>query len=81
MNPALVGDVDNSDEICQEELFGPVGALLPYDDVEEVISIAHDSEYGLHAVYGPPAEAFAVARRLRAGAVSINGGGLMRPEG
>jgi aldehyde dehydrogenase (NAD+) len=82
MNPALVGDVDNSDEICQEELFGPVGALLPYDDVEEAISIAHDSEYGLHAaVYGPSAEAFAVARRLRAGAVSINGGGLMRPEG
>ena len=82
MNPALVGNVDNSDEICQEELFGPVGALLPYDDVEEAISIAHDSEYGLHAaVYGPPAEAFAVAGRLRTGAVSINGGGFMRPEG
>jgi aldehyde dehydrogenase (NAD+)/betaine-aldehyde dehydrogenase len=82
MNPALVGNVDNSDEICQEELFGPVGALLPYDDVDEAISIAHDSEYGLHAaVYGPPAEAFAVAGRLRTGAVSINGGGFMRPEG
>jgi aldehyde dehydrogenase (NAD+) len=82
MNPALVGNVDNSDEICQEELFGPVGALLPYDDVEQAIAIAHDSEYGLHAaVYGPPAEAFAVAGRLRTGAVSINGGGFMRPEG
>jgi aldehyde dehydrogenase (NAD+) len=82
MNPALIGDIDNSDEICQEELFGPVGAILPYDDVEQAISIAHDSQYGLHAaVYGPAAEAFGVARRLRTGAVSINGGGFMRPEG
>jgi aldehyde dehydrogenase (NAD+) len=82
MNPALIGNVDNSDAICQEELFGPVGALLPYDNVEQAISIAHDSPYGLHAaVYGPPTEAFDVARRLRTGAVSINGGGAMRPEG
>lgn len=82
MNAALVGGIDNSDEIAREELFGPVGVLLPYDSVEEAVAIAHDSPYGLHgAVYGPPAEAYAVAKRLRAGAVSINGGGFMRPEG
>jgi aldehyde dehydrogenase (NAD+) len=82
MNAALVGNVVNSDTICQEELFGPVGALLPYDSVEQAISIAHDSPYGLHAaVYGPPAEAFQLARRLRTGAVSVNGGGFMHPEG
>ncbi len=82
MNAALVGNVVNADTICQEELFGPVGALLPYDDVEQAISIAHDSPYGLHAaVYGPPAEAFELARRLRTGAVSVNGGGFMHPEG
>jgi aldehyde dehydrogenase (NAD+)/betaine-aldehyde dehydrogenase len=82
MNAALVGDVDNSATICQEELFGPVGALLPYDDVEEALRIAHDSPYGLHAaVYGPPADALQLARRLRTGSVSINGGGFMHPEG
>jgi aldehyde dehydrogenase (NAD+) len=82
MNAALVGGIDNSDEIAQEELFGPVGVLLPYDTVEQAIAIAHDSQYGLHgAVYGPPPEAYAVAKRLRAGAVSINGGGYMRPDG
>jgi len=82
MNAALIGNVDNSDEISQEELFGPVGVLLPYDDVEQAIKIAHDSPYGLHgAVYGPPVEAYEVAKRLRTGAVSINGGGFMRPEG
>ena len=83
MKSAPVGNVDNSDEICQEELFGPVGALLPYDDVEEAIAIAHDWELrapcgGLRAAGG------VVARwpsRLRTGAVSINGGGFMRPEG
>jgi len=82
MNPALVGGIDNSDEIAQEELFGPVGVLLPYGTVEEAVAIANDSVYGLHAaVYGPPEEAFSVAKRLRTGAVSINGGGFMRPEG
>lgn len=82
MNAALVGGIDNDDEIAREELFGPVGALLPYDTVEEALAIAHDSPYGLHAaVYGPPADAYQVAKRIRAGAVSINGGGFMRPEG
>jgi aldehyde dehydrogenase (NAD+) len=82
MNAALLGGIDNSDEIAQEELFGPVGVLLPYDTVEEALAIAHDSPYGLHAaVYGPVVEAYEVAKRLRAGAVSINGGGFMRPEG
>jgi aldehyde dehydrogenase (NAD+) len=82
MNAALVGGIDNTDEIAQEELFGPVGVLLPYETVEEAIAIAHNSQYGLHAaVYGPPVEAYEVGKRLRAGAVSINGGGFMRPEG
>jgi len=82
MNAALVGGIDNSDEIAREELFGPVGTLLPYDTVDDALAIAHDSPFGLHAaVYGPPEEAYALAKRIRAGAVSINGGGYMRPEG
>ncbi|MFB8388278.1 aldehyde dehydrogenase family protein [Microbacterium sp. NPDC055910] len=80
-NPTVVGAVDNTWEIAREELFGPVGVLIPYDTVEEAIDIAHDSPYGLHAaVYGDPTEAYGVATRLRTGAVSINGGGYMRPD-
>lgn len=80
-NPTVIGGVDNSWEISREELFGPVGVLIPYDTVEEAIDIAHDSAYGLHAaVYGDPSEAYQVALRLRTGAVSINGGGFMRPD-
>jgi aldehyde dehydrogenase (NAD+) len=82
MNPTVVGNVTNADTICREELFGPVGTILTYDTVEEAIAIANDSDYGLHgAVYGPMADAIQVARRIRAGAVSVNGGGFMHPRG
>jgi aldehyde dehydrogenase (NAD+) len=82
VNPTIVAGVENSDPICREELFGPVGALLPYDSVEEAVAIANDSEYGLHgAVYGPPDQCMDVARRIRAGTVSVNGGGSHRPDG
>lgn len=80
-NPTVLGGVDNTWEISREELFGPVGVLIPYDTVDEALEIAHDSPYGLHAaVYGEPTEAYEVAKQLRTGAVSINGGGYMRPE-
>ena len=84
MKRVITGEKDGRSYFAHvgEELFGPVGVLLPYQTVEEAIAIAHDSPYGLHAaVYGPPVEAYEVAKRLRAGAVSINGGGFMRPEG
>jgi aldehyde dehydrogenase (NAD+)/betaine-aldehyde dehydrogenase len=81
IRPMLLGGLGNESELCQEEFFGPVGALLPYDDVEEAVAIANDSQYGLNAnVFGPIPEALAVARRLRSGNVTINGGGRIRPE-
>ena len=74
MNPVLVDGVDNRSEIAQEELFGPVGVVLPYRTVDEAVAIANDSRYGLAAtVYGDPDEARAVAPRLEAGTVMING--------
>jgi aldehyde dehydrogenase (NAD+)/betaine-aldehyde dehydrogenase len=80
-NPTLVAGVDNQHRICREEIFGPVGVLLPYDDVEEAIAIANDSEYGLAAtIHGDRSEAIGLAGRLRVGAVTINGGGGSRPE-
>jgi aldehyde dehydrogenase (NAD+) len=45
MNPALISGVTNDSEICQEELFGPVGALVVYDDVEEALAIANDTRF------------------------------------
>ncbi|MBS1676587.1 MAG: aldehyde dehydrogenase family protein [Actinobacteria bacterium] len=81
MRPALLGSLTNADAFAQEEQFGPVGSVLPYDDVEEAIAIANDSLYGLNAnVFGPLPDALAVARRIRSGNVTINGGGRIRPE-
>jgi len=81
MSPALIGKVGNDDEICQEELFGPVGAVIAYDTVDEAVSLANASRYGLNAnVWGPADEAMRVARRLRTGTATINGGGGDRPD-
>lgn len=75
-NPVLLTGVGNDSELCQQEQFGPVGAVLTYDDVDEAVSIANDSQYGLNAgVFGPAAQAVRVARRIRSGTVVINGGG------
>jgi aldehyde dehydrogenase (NAD+)/betaine-aldehyde dehydrogenase len=55
--------------------------LLPYDEVDEAVALANESDYGLAAaVYGEEDEAIALAVRLRAGAVTVNGGGEMRPD-
>jgi aldehyde dehydrogenase (NAD+)/betaine-aldehyde dehydrogenase len=81
LNPALIGGVAGDAEICQEELFGPVGVLLPYDSVDEALAIANGTRYGLNAnVWGPTDQAMRFARRLKAGTVTINGGGADRPD-
>jgi len=79
--PAMVGGVSPDSEIAQEELFGPVGVVLPYEGVEEAVAIANNTRFGLTAsVWGPTEEALALGRRLKAGTVNINGGGGERPE-
>jgi len=79
--PTLIGGVSNDAEIAQEELFGPVGVIQPYDDVDHVVQLANDTRFGLNAnVWGRTTEAMDVARRLRSGTVTINGGGGMRPD-
>ena len=76
--PTVVTGVGNSAEIAQHELFGPVSVVLPYDDADEAVALANDSVYGLAAnVWGPTAAAVAVAHRIRAGTVTVNGGGPM----
>jgi len=81
MNPVLVAGVSNTSEIAQSELFGPVGIVIPFDTVDEVVALANDSQFGLNAaLFGPTPEAMLVARRLRSGTVGINGGGGFRAD-
>ncbi|PKV96082.1 aldehyde dehydrogenase (NAD+)/betaine-aldehyde dehydrogenase [Amycolatopsis echigonensis] len=79
--PTLITGAPNTAEIAQEELFAPVGIVLPYRDVEEAIRVANDTTYALNAnVWGPTPDALAVARRIRSGTVTINGGGGRRTD-
>ena len=74
--PTIFSDVRNSMTIAQEEIFGPVLSIIPYDTEEEAVAIANDSLYGLAGgVWAESDEkAFEVARKIRTGQVEINGG-------
>lgn len=73
VKPTIFGNVANDMTVSREEIFGPVLAILPYDTVDEAVTNANDSPYGLAAyIAGPVHEAIPVARRLRAGTVNLN---------
>ncbi|MGW5149430.1 aldehyde dehydrogenase family protein [Rhodococcus koreensis] len=74
--PTVFSDVTADMAIAQEEIFGPVAVLIPFDDEDEAVELANDSEYGLGgAVWsGDTDRALDVARRIRTGQISINGG-------
>ena len=76
VEPTLFVDVDNSMTIAQEEIFGPVLAVIPYDDDDDAVRIANDSGYGLSGgVFSASDErATAIARRIRTGSIGVNGG-------
>lgn len=80
--PTLLANVDPDSEIAQEEVFGPVLALIPYDDIDDAVRIANNSIYGLSGgVFGADAQrARSVARRIRTGTFSINGGNYFHPD-
>jgi aldehyde dehydrogenase (NAD+) len=71
----IIGDVAPESGIAQQEVFGPVITVLPYATIDEAISIANNTAYGLAAgVWGATEdEAVTVARRIRSGQVDING--------
>lgn len=73
--PTVLGQVKPTMALAQEEVFGPVLALMAYDDTDEALAIANGTAYGLAgAVWaGSSAEALAVARRMRCGQVDVNG--------
>lgn len=74
--PTLITGVTNDMEIAQEEIFGPVGVVIPFDDDDEAIRISNDSRYGLSGSIWTrdSGAAFEMATRLRTGNVAINGG-------
>jgi acyl-CoA reductase-like NAD-dependent aldehyde dehydrogenase len=78
VTPTVFSDVTNDMTVAQEEIFGPVLSIIPYDTEEEAIAIANDSNYGLAGGVwaGTDEKAFEVARKIRTGQVEINGGGF-----
>ncbi|MEU8715496.1 aldehyde dehydrogenase family protein [Streptomyces sp. NPDC048663] len=72
--PTVLADCTNDMRAAREEIFGPVVCVIPFDDEEEGIALANDSDYGLldYVWSADVARAFRVARRLRAGGVGIN---------
>ena len=75
IEPTLFAEGRNDMRIAREEIFGPVILAIPFDDEEEAIALANDSDFGLHCYVwsGSTARALRVARRMRTGNVSING--------
>ncbi|WP_307835296.1 aldehyde dehydrogenase [Streptomyces adelaidensis] len=75
VNPAVLTDVHNGMRVVQEEIFGPVMAVIPYGTEEDAVAVANDSVYGLSGSVwsADPDRALAVARRIRTGMVSVNG--------
>ncbi|MFD4402767.1 aldehyde dehydrogenase [Nocardia sp. NPDC058499] len=76
VEPTVIADLDNSAKAAQEEIFGPVLVVLPYDGDDEAVRIANDSPYGLSgAVWGKDPERIRrVTDGVRTGTLGVNGG-------
>ncbi|MPY59942.1 aldehyde dehydrogenase family protein [Streptomyces spongiae] len=74
VRPTLLADCTPDMRVVREEIFGPVVVVLPFEDEEEAVALANDSDYGLidYVWSGDVARAFRVARRLWAGGVGVN---------
>ena len=85
--PQLFGNVSNSHKLAQEEIFGPIQVLIPFEDEEEAICIANGTKYGLVASVWTKdgARQMRVAKAIKSGQVFINnygaGGGVELPFG
>jgi aldehyde dehydrogenase (NAD+) len=82
VQPTLFTDVDNSMTIAQEEIFGPVLCVIPFENEDDAVRIANDSKYGLQGgvFSGSLEHSLAVARRVRTGGIGINGGAPYGPD-
>jgi aldehyde dehydrogenase (NAD+) len=82
VEPTLFVDVDPDSTIAQEEIFGPVLAVIRYEDDDDAVRIANNSAYGLSGAVtsGSLDRAMSLARRIRTGTVSVNGGLWFGPD-
>jgi aldehyde dehydrogenase (NAD+) len=82
VEPTLFVDVDPDSTIAQEEIFGPVLVVIPYEDDDDAVRIANNSRYGLSgAVSGKDFDrAYGIAKRIRTGTISVNGGLWFGPD-
>ncbi len=80
--PTLLAGVDPASEIAQDEVFGPVLAVIPFDDDDDAVRIANSTIFGLSGgVYSADEErAIGVARRIRSGTIGVNGGNYFSPD-
>ena len=85
IEPTIFGNVHSDMRIAREEIFGPVVSVIPFDDEEDAIRIANDSDYGLFGsiLTQDTRRAVEMAKRIRTGGVSINGAtnGMGKPSG
>jgi len=82
VQPTLFVDVDPDSTIAQEEIFGPVLVVIPFEDDDDAVRIANNSRYGLSGgvTSGSLDRAMSVARRIRTGTISVNGGAWFGPD-
>jgi acyl-CoA reductase-like NAD-dependent aldehyde dehydrogenase len=82
IRPTLFVDANNDMRIAQEEIFGPVGTLIPFDTDEQALAMANDTKYGLAATLWTRdiARAHGIAANLKAGAIGINGWAPIDPR-
>ncbi|MEV7344472.1 aldehyde dehydrogenase [Streptomyces sp. NPDC093544] len=75
LQPTVFGDVDNGMTIAQEEIFGPVVCVIPYENEEHAVALANDSSYGLAGTVwtSDPQRGAAVANRIDTGTIGVNG--------
>jgi aldehyde dehydrogenase (NAD+) len=74
VEPTVFADLDNSATIAQEEIFGPVLVVIPYEDEDDAVRIANDSDYGLGGTVWTtdPERGARLARRVRTGTIGVN---------
>jgi acyl-CoA reductase-like NAD-dependent aldehyde dehydrogenase len=81
VEPTIFTELDNQSTLAREEIFGPVGVVVPFDTAEEAIALANDTQYGLAATIWTTnvSAAHTVAAKVRAGAVWVNGWAAIDP--
>jgi acyl-CoA reductase-like NAD-dependent aldehyde dehydrogenase len=82
LRPAVLADVDNSWRVAQEEIFGPVACVIPFETEEEAIGMANDSPYGLSGSVWTQnlGRAIRVSKAIRAGVISVNSSSSVHTE-